>query len=135
MSLFAWLLLGLLAGFLSSHSLNHRGEGMILDILLGIVAAIIGGWIAHLLGMAGVTRLNLCSLMVAVGGSVCWCTMQSAAAWWADESFDSLRTLVRRGAASAMASSAIVCTALTTGTGADLALRPVCPPVRRGASQ
>ena len=70
MSLFAWLLLGLLAGFIASHLVNHRGEGMVLDILLGIVGAIIGGWLAYVFGFAGVTRLNLYSVIVATGGSV-----------------------------------------------------------------
>ena len=70
MSLFAWLVLGLLAGFIASHLVNHRGEGMILDILLGIVGAIVGWWVFHLLGLAGVTHLNLYSLLVAVLGSV-----------------------------------------------------------------
>jgi uncharacterized membrane protein YeaQ/YmgE (transglycosylase-associated protein family) len=70
MSLFAWLLLGLLAGFVASHLVNHRGEGMILDILLGIVGAVIGGWLAYMLGFAGITRLNLYSLIVATGGSI-----------------------------------------------------------------
>ena len=70
MSLFAWLLLGLLAGFIASHLVNHRGEGMILDMLLGIVGAIVGGWLAFMFGFAGVTRLNLDSLIVAVVGSV-----------------------------------------------------------------
>jgi uncharacterized membrane protein YeaQ/YmgE (transglycosylase-associated protein family) len=70
MSLFAWLLLGLLAGFVASHLVNHRGEGMILDILLGIVGAVVGGWLFHLLGYAGVTQLNLYSLIVAVAGAV-----------------------------------------------------------------
>ena len=70
MSLFAWILLGLLAGFIASHLVNHRGEGMILDILLGIVGAIVGGWLAHLLGYAGVTSLNLYSLIVATLGAV-----------------------------------------------------------------
>ncbi len=70
MSLFAWLLLGLLAGFIASHIVNHRGEGMVLDILLGIVGAVIGGWVAHLLGVAGVSRLNLYSLLVATAGSI-----------------------------------------------------------------
>ncbi len=70
MSLFAWLLLGLLAGLIASHLVNHRGEGMILDILLGIVGAIVGGWVFHLLGLTGITRLNLYSLLVAVCGSV-----------------------------------------------------------------
>jgi len=69
MSLFAWILLGLLAGFIASHLVNHRGEGMVLDILLGIVGAIIGGWIAHLLGYAGVSRLNLYSVVVATAGA------------------------------------------------------------------
>ncbi len=70
MSLFAWLLLGLIAGLVASHIVNHRGEGMILDVLLGIVGAIVGGWIFHLLGLAGVTRLNLYSILVAICGSV-----------------------------------------------------------------
>ena len=70
MSLFAWLLLGLLAGFIASHLVNHRGEGMILDILLGIVGAIVGGWVFHMLGLAGINRLNLYSLLISVLGSV-----------------------------------------------------------------
>ena len=70
MSLFAWLLLGLLAGFIASHLVNHRGEGMILDVLLGIVGAIVGGWVAHMLGFAGINRLNLYSLIIATGGAV-----------------------------------------------------------------
>jgi uncharacterized membrane protein YeaQ/YmgE (transglycosylase-associated protein family) len=70
MSLFAWILLGLLAGFIASHLVNHRGEGMVLDILLGIVGAIVGGWLAHLLGYAGVASLNLYSLIVATLGAV-----------------------------------------------------------------
>ena len=37
MSLFVWIVLGLLAGFIASHLVNHRGEGMVLDVLLGIV--------------------------------------------------------------------------------------------------
>jgi len=63
-------LLGLLAGFIASHLVNHRGEGMVLDILLGIVGAIVGGWVFHILGLTGITKLNLNSLMVAIAGSV-----------------------------------------------------------------
>jgi len=70
MSLFAWLILGLLAGFIASHLVNHRGEGMILDMLLGIVGAIVGGWLAYMSGFSGVTRLNLHSLIVATIGSI-----------------------------------------------------------------
>lgn len=70
MSVFAWILLGLLAGFIASHLVNHRGEGMVLDVLLGVVGAVVGGWVFHMLGMAGVNTLNLYSLLVAVCGSV-----------------------------------------------------------------
>jgi len=70
MSLFAWIVLGLLAGFIASHLVNHRGEGMVLDVLLGIVGAVIGGWLAHLAGYAGVTRLNLYGILVATVGAV-----------------------------------------------------------------
>lgn len=70
MSLFAWIILGLLAGFIASHLVNHRGEGMVLDVLLGIVGAIVGGWLAHLMGFAGIATLNLYSLLVAVLGAV-----------------------------------------------------------------
>jgi uncharacterized membrane protein YeaQ/YmgE (transglycosylase-associated protein family) len=70
MSLFAWIILGLIAGFIASHLVNHRGEGMVLDVLLGIVGAVIGGWLAHLAGWAGVTRLNLYSIAVATIGAI-----------------------------------------------------------------
>jgi uncharacterized membrane protein YeaQ/YmgE (transglycosylase-associated protein family) len=70
MSVFAWILLGLLAGFIASHVVNHRGEGMVLDVLLGIVGAVIGGWVFHLLGFAGIAGLNLYGLLIAVCGSV-----------------------------------------------------------------
>jgi uncharacterized membrane protein YeaQ/YmgE (transglycosylase-associated protein family) len=69
MTLFAWIVLGLLAGFIASHLVNHRGEGMVLDILLGIVGAVIGGWLAHLAGYAGVSRLNLYGIVVATAGA------------------------------------------------------------------
>ena len=70
MSLLAWLVLGLLAGFIASHLVNHRGEGMVLDILLGIVGAVVGGWLAYMLGFAAVTTLNLHSIIVATLGAI-----------------------------------------------------------------
>ncbi len=70
MSLFAWIVLGLIAGFIASHIVNHRGEGMVLDVLLGIVGAIVGGWLFHMIGHAGVNGLNLHSLIVACIGAV-----------------------------------------------------------------
>lgn len=70
MSLFVWIVLGLIAGFIASHLVNHRGEGMILDILLGIVGAIVGGWLFHMLGHVGVNGLNVHSFFVATVGAV-----------------------------------------------------------------
>lgn len=70
MSFFAWMILGLIAGFVGSKIVNRRGEGIILDILLGVVGAVTGGWLFHLFGASGVSGLNLYSLFVAVLGSV-----------------------------------------------------------------
>jgi uncharacterized membrane protein YeaQ/YmgE (transglycosylase-associated protein family) len=70
MSLLAWIVLGLLAGFIGSKIVNHRGEGLLLDIVLGIVGAIAGGYVFNALGASGVSGLNLYSLFVAVVSSV-----------------------------------------------------------------
>jgi uncharacterized membrane protein YeaQ/YmgE (transglycosylase-associated protein family) len=70
MSFLAWIVLGLLAGFIGSKIVNKRGEGVILDIVLGIVGAIVGGWLFSTFGASGVTGLNVYSLLVAVIGSV-----------------------------------------------------------------
>jgi uncharacterized membrane protein YeaQ/YmgE (transglycosylase-associated protein family) len=70
LSVLGWIVLGLIAGFIASLLVNKRGEGMLLDIVLGIVGAIAGGWLFHLFGSAGVTGFNLWSLMVAVVGAV-----------------------------------------------------------------
>jgi uncharacterized membrane protein YeaQ/YmgE (transglycosylase-associated protein family) len=70
MSIIAWIVLGLIAGFIGSKLVNKTGEGFILDIALGIVGAVIGGWLFNLFGMQGVTGLNVYSLVVAVIGAV-----------------------------------------------------------------
>ncbi len=70
MSILAWIVLGLIAGFIGSKVVNKSGEGIILDILLGIVGAVIGGYLFNTFGAHGVTGLNLYSLFVAVVGSV-----------------------------------------------------------------
>jgi uncharacterized membrane protein YeaQ/YmgE (transglycosylase-associated protein family) len=70
MSLLAWIVLGLIAGFIGSKLVNKSGEGALLDIVLGIVGAVIGGWLFNTFGMRGVTGLNVYSLVVAVIGAV-----------------------------------------------------------------
>ena len=69
-SIIAWIILGLIAGFIASKLVNKTGEGVLLDIVLGIVGAVIGGWLFHAFGRPGVTGLNLYSLLVAVIGAV-----------------------------------------------------------------
>jgi uncharacterized membrane protein YeaQ/YmgE (transglycosylase-associated protein family) len=70
MSFIAWIVLGLIAGFIGSKIINKRGEGLILDIVLGVIGAVVGGWLFHLFGMSGVTGLNIYSLIVAVIGAL-----------------------------------------------------------------
>jgi uncharacterized membrane protein YeaQ/YmgE (transglycosylase-associated protein family) len=70
MSILAWVILGLIAGFIASKIVNRTGEGLIRDLLLGIIGAVVGGWIMERFGEAGVSGLNLYSLVVAIVGAV-----------------------------------------------------------------
>jgi uncharacterized membrane protein YeaQ/YmgE (transglycosylase-associated protein family) len=70
MSILAWIVLGLLAGFIASKLVNKSGEGLLLDILLGVIGAIVGGYLFQFFGMSGVTGLNIYSILVAVVGAV-----------------------------------------------------------------
>jgi uncharacterized membrane protein YeaQ/YmgE (transglycosylase-associated protein family) len=70
MSIIAWLILGLIAGFIGSKIVNKSGEGVLLDIILGIVGAVVGGYVFSLFGASGVNGLNIYSLVVAVVGSI-----------------------------------------------------------------
>ena len=70
MSLLAWIVLGLLAGFIASKIVDKSGEGILLDIALGIVGAVVGGFLFQTFGMTGVTGVNIYSIMVAVVGAV-----------------------------------------------------------------
>jgi uncharacterized membrane protein YeaQ/YmgE (transglycosylase-associated protein family) len=69
MSIIAWIILGLIAGFVASKIVNRTGEGAILDVLLGIGGALVGGWLFHIFGMRGVSGLNLYSTVVATIGA------------------------------------------------------------------
>ena len=70
MSFLAWIILGLIAGFIGSKIVNHRGEGIFLDIILGIIGAVVGGWMFSGLGGHSISGVNLYSIFVAVVGSV-----------------------------------------------------------------
>jgi uncharacterized membrane protein YeaQ/YmgE (transglycosylase-associated protein family) len=69
MSLLAWIILGLVAGFIASKLVSGSGQGVVMDIVLGIVGAVVGGWLFNEFGMAGVAGFSLYSLLVAVVGA------------------------------------------------------------------
>jgi uncharacterized membrane protein YeaQ/YmgE (transglycosylase-associated protein family) len=70
MSIIGWLVLGLIAGFIASRIVNKAGEGVILDIVLGIIGAVVGGFLFSFFGAAGVTGFNLYSMLVAIVGAI-----------------------------------------------------------------
>ncbi len=70
MSIIGWLILGLIAGFIASKIVNRQGEGIILDIILGVVGALVGGFIFSKFGAAGITGFNFYSMLVAIVGAV-----------------------------------------------------------------
>ena len=70
MSIIAWIILGLIAGFIGSKIVNKSGQGFLLDVALGGIGAVVGGFIFNFFGAAGVTGLNIYSLIVSVVGAV-----------------------------------------------------------------
>ncbi len=70
MWIIAWIVLGLIAGFFASKLVNKTGEDIVLDIGLGIVGAVVGGFVFNQLGAVWVTGFNTYSMLVAVIGAV-----------------------------------------------------------------
>jgi uncharacterized membrane protein YeaQ/YmgE (transglycosylase-associated protein family) len=70
MSIISWLILGLIAGFIGSKIVNSEGQGFMLNIALGVVGAIVGGFLFSVFGATGVTGLNLYSMIVAIIGAI-----------------------------------------------------------------
>jgi uncharacterized membrane protein YeaQ/YmgE (transglycosylase-associated protein family) len=70
MCIISWIILGLIAGFIGSKIVDKQGQGFWLNIALGIIGALVGGFIFDLIGSTGVTGLNIWSMIVAIIGSV-----------------------------------------------------------------
>jgi uncharacterized membrane protein YeaQ/YmgE (transglycosylase-associated protein family) len=70
MSIIGWIVLGLVAGFIASKIVNKQGEGLVLDIVLGIIGAVVGGYLFSIFGAQGVSGVNIYSMFVAVVGAV-----------------------------------------------------------------
>ncbi|MGH6965133.1 MAG: GlsB/YeaQ/YmgE family stress response membrane protein [Phenylobacterium sp.] len=70
MSIIAWVLLGLIAGFIASKVVNRSGGNLVLDLVLGVVGAFVGGFLFTRFGGPDVTGLNLMSVLVASVGAI-----------------------------------------------------------------
>ena len=70
MGIIAWIVLGLFAGFVASKLVNKSGEGFLGDVILGIIGAVVGGFIANAMGIQGISGLNIYSLLIATLGAV-----------------------------------------------------------------
>ena len=70
MGILAWIVLGLIAGFIASKIVNHTGSGILMDIVLGVVGALVGGFLFSMFGAVGVTGFNIYSMLVSVVGAV-----------------------------------------------------------------
>jgi uncharacterized membrane protein YeaQ/YmgE (transglycosylase-associated protein family) len=71
MGLLSWLVLGLIAGFIASKVVNKTGSGLIMDIALGVVGAIVGGWLFGMISHTNVmNKLDITSLIVATVGAI-----------------------------------------------------------------
>ena len=68
MGIILWIVFGALVGWIASMVMESRG-GLVLDILIGIVGAVVGGWIMSLVGSTGVSGFNLYSFLVALLGA------------------------------------------------------------------
>jgi uncharacterized membrane protein YeaQ/YmgE (transglycosylase-associated protein family) len=71
MSIIAWIIVGIIAGWLAKMVVPGEGPGgMLGDLVIGVIGALIGGWVFNQLGHAGVTGINFGSIAVAFIGSV-----------------------------------------------------------------
>jgi len=70
MGILSWIVLGAIAGWIASLIVSRAGDGLFVDIILGIAGGLIGGWVFNAMGSTGVTGFNFWSLFVAIIGAV-----------------------------------------------------------------
>jgi uncharacterized membrane protein YeaQ/YmgE (transglycosylase-associated protein family) len=71
MSLLAWIVVGIIAGFIAKSAVPGEGPGGIIgDLVVGIVGAVLGGWVFGLLGYGGTSGINIYSILVAAVGAI-----------------------------------------------------------------
>jgi uncharacterized membrane protein YeaQ/YmgE (transglycosylase-associated protein family) len=69
MGIILWIIFGALAGWIAS-AIMKSNDGVLMDIVIGIVGAVVGGWIMSFFGQSGVSGFNLYSFLVAILGAV-----------------------------------------------------------------
>lgn len=69
MSILAWIVLGLVSGFIASKLVRGSGSGVVLDLVLGVIGAFVGGGAFNLIGQRGITGFDIWSVFVSVVGA------------------------------------------------------------------
>lgn len=69
MGIILWIVFGAIAGWIASAIMGNS-DGLIINIILGIIGAVLGGWIMSILGAGGVTGFNIYSFLVAILGAI-----------------------------------------------------------------
>jgi len=70
MSLLAWIVVGIIGGFIGSKIVNRQGEGLLGDLVLGVAGALLGGWLFNQFGHSAATGINLYSILVSAVGAI-----------------------------------------------------------------
>lgn len=70
MPILAWIVVGIIGGFIGSKFVNKRGEGLVGDLFLGVIGAVVGGWLFNQFGHSGVSGINLYSILVSAVGAI-----------------------------------------------------------------
>lgn len=70
MPILAWIVVGIIGGFIGSKIVNKGGEGLVGDLFLGVIGAVVGGWLFHQFGHSGATGINLYSILVSAVGAI-----------------------------------------------------------------
>ena len=70
MGILSWIVVGLIAGWLASKVVKGHGSGLFSNLVIGVVGALLGGWLAGTFLGLGLSGFNLTTLLIAFGGSV-----------------------------------------------------------------
>lgn len=70
MPILAWIVVGIIGGFIGSMVVNTRGQGLLGDLFLGVIGSVVGGWAFNRFGHSGVTGINLYSILVSAAGAI-----------------------------------------------------------------